>query len=554
VASAVDISRSNGSPSASSPQSPRPNAVAHEAKVVATGARPSTNTRSRELFAEDTTSVLVFENGGVIRLSAAVVPGQLLFLTNQDTKREVIAQVSRKRANKPTSCYVELEFTQPSPGFWGIELPKTPQPAPQDSPHAEVAELVHSAEATADDPGTPTPAPTANEVDDLVKEVEALRAQLKSLQEIKTAAAIPPVLPAPAAIAVPTPTSAPAPAVAAVPSPIPVETHAAPPAPPVEVQPTKVQHVETPHPLTPHVTALPIDAPSPAPPQPHATSEPQFSGDDLLPKPALDFQKARLAPKSSPRAAMKIPAPPKSGAPRVLFLSATLIFVAAGAAWYMNWIPGLPPLRPLSSQANTNLIPPANLAHPTAPAPQKPAQPPAVSSNAQPSATAPSAQPTSPAANSSSSAEHAANATPGDVPAPQPASTIDAAPSSNVKEKPASLVSTSKRTPVRSADSVPASTALLLEGGPIVPPKLVKSVRPTAPPDAILGYVSGNVIVDATVDPSGRVSAAKVLSGPATLHRAAVDTVKQYRYDPATQDGKPVPAHVNVTIQFWYEP
>jgi protein TonB len=547
VASAVDIDRSSGSPSASAPQSPHPNAVAHEAKVVATGARPSTNARSRELFAEDTTSVLVFENGGVIRLAAAVVPGQLLFLTNQDTKREVIAQVTRKRANKPTSCYVELEFTQPSPGFWGIELPKTPQPAPPDSPHAEVAKLVQSAEATADDPGAPTPAPTANEVDDLVKEVEALRAQLKSLQEIRAAAEIHPVLPAP-----------PAPAAVAAPTPTPVPAKppvVAPGVPSLQVQPAKVQSAETPRAATLPVTALPIDAPLPAPPQSHTTSEPQLSEDDLLPKPALDFQKAPVAPKNSPRAAMKIPAPPKSGAPRVLFLSAALIFVAAGAAWYVNWIPGLPPLRPFSSQTNTNLIPPANLAHPPAPAPQKPAQPPVVSNIVRPSAAAPPAQPAAPAANSSSSTERAANATPADVPARQPASTADAAPNSNAKEKPAALVSTSKRTPLRSStDSVPTSTTQLLEGGPIVPPKLVKSVRPNAPPDAILGYVSGNVTVDATVDPSGRVSSAKALSGPASLRTAAVKAVKDYRYDPATQNGKPVSAHVSVTIQFWYEP
>jgi protein TonB len=542
VASAVDIGRSSGSPSASAPPSPHPNAVAHEARVVVTGARPSDNPRNRELFAEDTTSVLVFENGGVIRLSAAVVPGQLLFLTNQDTKREVIAQVTRKRVHRPTSCYVELEFTQPCPAFWGIELPKTPQPAPPDSPHAEVAKLVQSAEATADDPGTPTPAPSANEVDELVKEVEALRAQLKSLQEKQPAANIPPPPPAPAAIAVPTPTS------------VPAETHAAPPAPSGEVQPAKVQPAETPHTGTPLVAAVPVAAPSPAPP--HTTSESQLSEDDLLPKPALDFQKAPVFPRPSSRAQKKIPAPPKPGAPRALFLSATLIFVAAGAAWYMDWIPGLPPLRTPSTRTNANLIPPANPAHAPSPAPQKPAQSPAVSSDAaQPSPAASATQTAAPALNSSSSATPATNAASPAVPVPQPASVAAPAPVSNVKEKPAPLLSASKRTPLRtSTESVPASTTLLLEGGSIVPPKLVKSVRLNAPSDAILGYVTGDVAVDATVDPSGRVNSVKVLSGPASLHKAAVKAVKQYRYEPATQNGKPVSAHVNVTIQFWFEP
>jgi hypothetical protein len=517
VASAVDIGRSSGSPSASAALSPHPNAVAHEARVVVTGARPSDNTRNRELFAEDTTSVLVFENGAVIRLSAAVVPGQLLFLTNQDTKREVIAQVTRKRVHRPTSCYVELEFTQPCPAFWGIELPKTPQPAPPDSPHAEVAKLVQSAEATADDPGTRAPAPSANEVDELVKEVEALRAQLKSLQEKQPAPNIPPASPAPAAVPVSTPTS------------VPAETHATPPG---EVQPAKVQPAETPHTLLPLVAAVPVAAPSPAPP--HTTSESQLSEDDLLPKPALDFQKAPVFPRPSSRAQKKIPATPKPGAPRGLFLSATLIFVAAGAAWYMDWIPGLPPLRTPSPRTNANLIPPANPAHAPSPAPQKPAQSPAVSSDAaQPSAAASAAQAAAPALNFSSSAPPATNAASPTVPAPQPASVAAAAPVSNVKEKPAPLLSASKRTPLRtSTDSVPASTTLLLEGGPIVPPNLVKSVRPNAPPDAILGYVTGDVAVDATVDPSGRVNSVKVLSGPASLRNAAVKAVKQFWFEP----------------------
>jgi len=45
-----------------------------------------------------------------------------------------------------------------------------------------------------------------------------------------------------------------------------------------------------------------------------------------------------------------------------------------------------------------------------------------------------------------------------------------------------------------------------------------------------------------------------VISGPQTLRNAAMDALKQYSYQPATQKGKPVSAHVNVTIQFWYEP
>jgi hypothetical protein len=30
--------------------------------------------------------------------------------------------------------------------------------------------------------------------------------------------------------------------------------------------------------------------------------------------------------------------------------------------------------------------------------------------------------------------------------------------------------------------------------------------------------------------------------------------LKQYRYEPATRRGKPVPAHVTVTVKFLFEP
>ena len=101
-----------------------PEPVALETTVVATGARPGDSSSKRELFTEETQTVLVFERGAVIRLSAAVADGQLLFLTNKSTGKEVVTQVVRKRSFRPTNCYVDLEFTDPCPGFWGIEFPK----------------------------------------------------------------------------------------------------------------------------------------------------------------------------------------------------------------------------------------------------------------------------------------------------------------------------------------------------------------------------------------------------------------------------------------------
>jgi len=87
-----------------------------------------------------------------------------------------------------------------------------------------------------------------------------------------------------------------------------------------------------------------------------------------------------------------------------------------------------------------------------------------------------------------------------------------------------------------------------------VPPKLVKAVRSLSPPEALQTYASGVVTLNALVDEMGRVRSATPISGPKALYEKAVDTVKEYVYQPATKNGKPVQANVEVKIQFWYEP
>src|SRR5437870_469588 len=130
---------------------PKVNAVAHEVQVRATGARPGNFAGERELFTESTSTVLVFEKGAVIRLAAAVTPGQLLFLANEESKREVVAQVMRKRTFRPTECYVELEFTEAASGFWGTEFAAATALLPNDAEAEVAAELIASAETTEDE-------------------------------------------------------------------------------------------------------------------------------------------------------------------------------------------------------------------------------------------------------------------------------------------------------------------------------------------------------------------------------------------------------------------
>ena len=160
--------------------STRTTMVAHEVRLNVTGTQRAKSGGGRELFDEETNSVLVHENGGVVELSTVVVPGQLLLLANLELRREVVAQVKRKRAYKPTSCYVELEFAEPAPRFWGMEFSAASALLPKNAKDVEAAALVTSAEAIADEAGEP-PVPVAGEVQALRREVEALREQAAGL-------------------------------------------------------------------------------------------------------------------------------------------------------------------------------------------------------------------------------------------------------------------------------------------------------------------------------------------------------------------------------------
>src|SRR5438270_7733374 len=118
---------------ASSPEKPEtplrntevssPQPVALEVPVTVNGARAVEGSEKREPFSEATSTVLVLAGGAVIRLSSSVAPGQLLFLTNDKTKKEVVCQVVKSKSYRSGSGYVELEFTEPVLGFWGVRFP-----------------------------------------------------------------------------------------------------------------------------------------------------------------------------------------------------------------------------------------------------------------------------------------------------------------------------------------------------------------------------------------------------------------------------------------------
>jgi len=87
-------------------------------------------------------------------------------------------------------------------------------------------------------------------------------------------------------------------------------------------------------------------------------------------------------------------------------------------------------------------------------------------------------------------------------------------------------------------------------GGEVKPVQLISSVAPVYPQLARSQRVYGDVKIDALIDENGRVTSMKVVGGPVLLHQAAMDSLRQWRYKPATLNGKAVSMHLVVTVQF----
>src|SRR5579859_5811207 len=517
-----------------------------ELPVVAMGARPGDQSEKRELFSEETETVLVFENGCVIQLAAAVNVGQLVFLTNKQSGKEIDTQVLRKRSFRPTDCYVELGFTEPAPDFWGVVFPEADTTAKASAGGGSDATAVAEAEVTEDDAQQSVPEPDAAEVAKLRKEVEALKSQLKSLtphqeqmdgmQEpssselenlksllgSKTKANEPEVEEKQAAVEPPHAAQAPAPK----------ETIEETTAFPFRMQlPKADESMVRSSEFAADATAL-------------AAVE---AAERQLPKPGLDFE--RFPGAAEPKTKLFSGKATRSlSGPIGAMVAAVLFLVAAGIATVrMGWLPRF------GGKTSKNPASQSAFSDPAA----------GTTTNSQPAAgTAGEAA----KMETSTSERQPAGSTSGEM-ASTGTGRVDAPPKKaqeiTRKEMAPPKASAAAATPEKrivkraaTGKTLAAEPAAVVNKGDdaYVPPKLVKAIRSLSPPEALWKYVSGNVVLDAVVDETGHVESATVLSGPKALHKRALDTVKEYLYQPATRNGKPVPAHVEVKIQFWYEP
>ena len=102
--------------------------------------------------------------------------------------------------------------------------------------------------------------------------------------------------------------------------------------------------------------------------------------------------------------------------------------------------------------------------------------------------------------------------------------------------------------PVDATDD--AGSQRLRVDGVIRPPIKVFDVRPVYPDDAQAAGIQGTIILGVVIGKDGAVIEAMVLRSIPELDRAAIDAVRQWRFQPTLVNGEPVEVEMSVTVQF----
>lgn len=641
--------------------------VALEVPVTVNGARAVEGSQKREPFSETTSTVLVLVNGAVIRLSSSVLPGQLLFLTNEKTRKEVVCQVVKSKNHRSASGYVELEFTEPVLGFWGMRFPgERPTVANSSAPAVsarklDVAPVIPAVTAEskpipvkdAQAPVVGATADTFDAVEEFKTEIKAdsrpsskadflapaetssegLKLQTNRLQEQLSALlfserresesnpAAPVVPPSKKEleevagkifeIANEAPAEkkdrplvteiearldeqearkgTPAAAMSSFDDEVvkipawlePLARNAAIPAPPAHEQENDIggayegsqgsktvgEPISSPQQQTVATTSAAMMPAAPA----RQSTGPLF-GRTLLDQSSAGLDKTR-----------------GNGKGVWMWIAAVVIGGAAIGGWYFRdsltgLLPGhaateapasMAPVQTAAAPGNStalsgtsstadHVVPGSKTEYSSA----KTEAAPAVVAPEQGKVQAAAMMERLPKADSSNDvikAPKAAEETQpeskrlalGEVRLAKPKVTHASKAQANGEIEPAldsqpfvggdsSLgtdIAEGAKQPVAPAEPVRS-------GGDVKAARMLSSVPPIYPMLAKSQHISGDVRVDALIDASGKVTTMKVISGPSLLHQAAMDALRQWKYQPASLDGKPVPMHLTVTIQF----
>jgi periplasmic protein TonB len=79
---------------------------------------------------------------------------------------------------------------------------------------------------------------------------------------------------------------------------------------------------------------------------------------------------------------------------------------------------------------------------------------------------------------------------------------------------------------------------------------LIAPIRPVYPPIARAAGVSGTVVVEAVISRTGTIESLHVVSGPQMLQNAALEAIREARYEPYRLNGEVVEVETRITVNF----
>jgi TonB family protein len=100
----------------------------------------------------------------------------------------------------------------------------------------------------------------------------------------------------------------------------------------------------------------------------------------------------------------------------------------------------------------------------------------------------------------------------------------------------------------------PLPAIVVGENTGITSPKIIKSVSPEYPKEAVENSIQGLVIVNIVIDIYGRVVEARAFEGPKPLRASAEKAIKQWIFEPTIVNGVPRRVKESVVVRFKLDP
>jgi periplasmic protein TonB len=567
-------------------------------KEVVLGTTPHT-----EPFEEHTSTMIIFPQGGVLRMNTAVTIGQMLVLTNLKSRQDAICRVIKVRPNANLAAYVEVEFTQRQPGFWGVHFPSDAEAANKSAPAAPAvpagAGSNEKAKPVSDIsrvPAPPSSAPPSKPLDSDLSPKEIKPADVRppierfvpapkpepSFISIGSQEEVQPAASSTSEIGRKHESFAPAPPH----SPAPIDFSSAPAAT------LSMAELRGDGDAAPSIATVDTDASASEEQALAAASASENSGSTFGPfaggntlsgthSSSPDNFGARLD--SGFNASMTQNVQPRVNWMLIATGAAMLVAVLGGGLYFRSRsansraVSASPPAPvqqlmqtapptasstslqspPMNSTTRLSSVPVSSVISSSALNGPPPAVIPSPASTSKPVAGAPPlpiaiVKPVAPKVTSGMMSQSLhSHPTSG-----QRTNTggADAAP---VLEAPAESDTSVALSAISSSPRVPALAPPVTQpegpiriGGDVKEPRLISSTLPIYPIGARQSGLEGDVVVNTTIDRNGSVVGMHVISGPLLLRQAALDALRRWKYEPSRLDGQPVAVEMQVTIKF----